>query len=352
MRKDFKKIIKSYDESINKYKNFFKSDHWQRGYKKKNRLFQFKNLKNFRNNSLSFGLDTRVGSIESQKKLYTEILNKIGYDFVNSCLTKKNVGNLKNCFKNEDKFIDPNSLFHIDCINEIINCTKQMNKKVNLICEIGAGFGSLSRLFINAFEDTKIIIIDLPEANFLSSYYLLKNFPEKNFLFYSDLKDNYLSEEIIDNKDIIIVPPWVKLNSLKIDIYANVRSFMEMDSKVIEYYFEMMQKNISDEGIFVNINRYDKRTVGYPIRLENYPYDKNWSVLISKATWNHSNVHTLIVKRNYESSNIFDELKKIKWLRKKNNLKLNKHFLKNILPHDIFLFFQKIKHYLVKKISR
>ena len=349
MRISFKKIIDSYEKSISKYDHFFKSDHWQRGYKKKNQLFSFKNLKNFRNNSLSFGLDTRVGSTDNQKKLYNELQNKIGFDFVNSHLTKKNVGNLKDCLKNKDKFIDPNSLFHIDCINEIISCTKKVNKRTNLICEIGAGFGSLSRLFVNTFQDSKIIIIDLPEANFLSSYYLLKNFPQKNFLFYSDLKENLLSEEKLNNKDIIIIPPWVKLDSLKVDIYTNVRSFMEMDSNVIEYYFETIQNNISDDGIFVNINRYDKRTVGYPIRFENYPYDKDWSVLISKKTWNHSNVHTLIVKRDYKLSNIFEVLKKLKWLRKKNNLKINKHFLKNILPHDLFLFLQKIKHYLVKK---
>ena len=76
-----------------------------------------------------------------------------------------------------DKFIDPNTLFHIDCLYEIIKCTKIIKKQVNLICEIGAGFGSLSRLLTNEFTNSKIIILDLPEANYLNSYYLLKNFP-------------------------------------------------------------------------------------------------------------------------------------------------------------------------------
>ena len=176
MRIDFKKIIKSYQKSRDDYNPFFKSNHWKRGYEKKNTLLKFKNLKNFRNNSLSFGLDTRVGSLNNQKKLFLEIQNQIGKEFVNNNLSEKNVGNLKNCLVIKNKLIDPNALFHINCLYEIMNCIKKKNEEIHLICEIGAGFGSLSRLFINSFINSKIIIIDLPEANYLSSYYLLKNF--------------------------------------------------------------------------------------------------------------------------------------------------------------------------------
>ena len=352
MRLNFKKIVKSYHKSLDDYEIFFKSDHWIRGYQKKNELFKFKNLKNFRNNSLSYGLDTRVGSHESQKRIYNEIVKKIGLDFVDKHLSKKNIGNLKNCIKNDnDKFIDPNSLFHIDCLYEIIKSCSKVKKNVNIICEIGSGFGSLSRILIESFSNSKIIIIDLPEANFLCSYYLLKNFPKKKFLFYSDLEKNFLNKEIIKSYDIIIVPPWVKLQNIDVDIYTNVRSFMEMDTHVIKYYFDMIQNNISNKGIFMNINRYDKKTVGYPVRIEDYPYDKNWSVIKSVQTWNHKNVHTLITNRNGEFSNISKELDRIKWLRRLNNLKINKHFLKNILPHNLFLLLQKTKHYLFKKFN-
>ncbi len=345
MRINFRKIIKSYQKSKNDYEYFFKSDHWKRGYDKKNILLNFKNLKNFRNNSLSFGLDTRVGSIDKQRRLYEEIKKQISEEFVNNNLSNKNIGNLKNCLVVKDKLVDPNALFHINCLHEIMSCLKKKNDEINLICEIGAGFGSLSRIFANTFINSKIIIVDLPEANYLCSYYLLKNFPNKRYLFYSDLKENILSKDTIKDKEIIIIPPWVKFENLKIDIYSNIRSFMEMDYNVIQFYFDQIQKNISNDGIFVNINRYNKKTVGYSVKLENYPYDENWSVLTSKLAWNHLNVHTLITKRNNNFSNIYKELNRIKWLRRVNNLKINKHFIKNILPHDIFLFFQKIYHY-------
>ena len=157
----------------------------------------------------------------------------------------------------------------------------------------------MSRILINLFRSSKLIIIDLPEANFLCSYYLLKHFPDKKFLFYNDLKDKFINQEAIENYDIIILPAWIKLKNLEIDVFANVRSFMEMDIHVIKDYFDTIQKLTSKNGIFLNINRYDKSTVGYPIKFDDYPYDKNWSVLVSKPTWTTSNAHTLITQRNF-----------------------------------------------------
>ena len=114
------------------------------------------------------------------------------------------MGNLKNCFKDGEKFIDPNALFHIDCTKEILDCINKKNIRIKNICEIGAGFGSMSRILINLFKSSKLIIIDLPEANYLCGYYLLKHFPSKKFLFYSDLKGNFINQEIIKDYDIII----------------------------------------------------------------------------------------------------------------------------------------------------
>ena len=344
MKSSFQRIVKSYKKAQKEYNKDFKSDHWERGYKKRNDLFKFKNLKNFRNNSLSFGLDTRSGSLKNQKLLYEEIKKKHDNDFVKNNLSDKNVGNLKNCFKDGEKFIDPNALFHIDCTKEILDCINEKDFRIKNICEIGAGFGSMSRILINLFKSSKLIIIDLPEANYLCGYYLLKHFPSKKFLFYSDLKGNFINQEIIKDYDVIILPAWVKLQNLEIDVFANVRSFMEMDIHVIEDYFNTIHKLISKNGIFLNINRYDKRTVGYPIKFDNYPYDKNWSVIVSKPTWTTSNTHTLITQRDFVISNIFAELKKIRYLRIINYFKINKHLIKNILPENFFLFLQKIKH--------
>ena len=344
IKNQIKKINLSHIKSIQDYDNKYKSDHWQRGYEKKKERLKFNNIENFRNNSLSDGLDTRPGSIESQKKLYNQLKDEIGIKYLRKNLSNSNIGNLKNVLRIENKLIDPNLLFHIRQLYEIQKQVKNKNLKPKIICEIGAGFGSLSHLLIKNFKNTKYIIYDLPEANFLSSYYLLKKNTKKRFLFYCDIKNKKLSVNDIKNYDIIILPPWVNLKDIKVDIFINLRSFMEMDKIVIKKYFTLIQKTIKNSGIFININRYEKRTVGYPIRIAEYPYDNKWKVIKSEPTWNSPHSHTLIVERKNKKSDIKTELKKIKKLTIKENFKINKHFLKNILPRSIFLFLQRVKH--------
>ena len=64
-----------------------------------------------------------------------------------------------------------------------------------------------------------------------------------------------------------------------------------MNKESINYYFKYIQKSLVKNGYFLCINRYYKDTVGYPIELHNYPFDKNWSVIISEASWFQDHVH-------------------------------------------------------------
>ena len=110
MKSNFQRIVKSYKKAQKEYNKDFKSDHWERGYKKRNDLFKFKNLKNFRNNSLSFGLDTRTGSLKNQKLLYEEIKRKHNNDFVNNKYVIGLMHDIKkgSIFKNQ--FFSPSKL--------------------------------------------------------------------------------------------------------------------------------------------------------------------------------------------------------------------------------------------------
>ena len=51
--------------------------------------------------------------------------------------------------------------------------------------EIGGGFGSFAELFIKNYK-TKLLLIDLPEANLMSAYYLKKLFLKKKFFLFND----------------------------------------------------------------------------------------------------------------------------------------------------------------------
>ena len=171
-------------------------------------------------------------------------------------------------------------------------------------------------------------------------------------MMYSDVTDNEINPSQINEYDIFIMPPWVKISKIKFNIFINVRSFMEMNKNIIERYFQFIQKNISEKGLFLNINRYEKSSVGEAIRLFEYPYDHKWKVVKSEIAWSHTNIHTLITKRDNYTSNIKDELNKIKIITRKNNLILNKHLIKKILPNKLFLFFQRIKHVISNYLNK
>ena len=156
--------------------------------------------------------------------------------------------------------------------------------------------------------------MDLPEANLLSSYYLKKNFPKLKFLLSNQIIDNeYLKYEHIKKYDIIILNPWTNIDpKIKFDLIINTRSMMEMNKEAIHYYFKLIHKHISNNGFFFNVNRYVKDSVGYPIKLIDYPYDKNWKVISSKASWSQKWIHQIITQRDFSSGqNIQREINKI-----------------------------------------
>jgi hypothetical protein len=72
---------------------------------------------------------------------------------------------------------------------------------------------------------------------------------------------------------------------------------MEMKQSVIAGYFETIQRCLQPGGIFYNVNRYEKTTVGYPVRISEYPYDGRWKVLSSKPSWRQHHIHELIAER-------------------------------------------------------
>lgn len=292
-----------------------KSKHWERYNLKE---FTLDNLINFRNDGkLSGGLDDQNDNFTF--KLYSEIINQISEQYVLNNLPKKNIGNSNVIIPYKDVLVDYNKLIHIYWFWIIENKILK-NTKINNICEIGGGFGSFSELFIKNY-DTKTFLIDLPEANLMSTYYLKELYPQKKFYLFDDYKKNeFLSKLDFDKYDIIILPPNCNIDKkIKIDFFINTRSMMEMNFDVIKSYFDFIHQYLIDDGYFLNINRYEKTSVGYPIRISEYPYDKNWKVIISEPSFNQNWIHFLLAQRSFKKDelNIFEELNNIKIMGRK-----------------------------------
>jgi len=301
---DFYKNIENKDQ---------KSEHWKTRYRLKK--FTIENLINFRSSDLSLGLDDSAWETDLLSfRVYAEVVNQISEEYVLSNLPKKNIGNAEALIKYKNVFLDYNKLIHIHWFNDVEKSILK-NNQISNFCEIGGGFGSFAELFIRNYN-LKFLSIDLPEANLMSSYYLKESFPDKNYYLYDDYKkNNYLSYEDFLTNDIIILPPNLNIDSkVKIDFFINARSMMEMNYTIIKSYFDFIQKYINKDGFFLNINRYDKASVGEKIRISEYPYDENWSVITSKPSFNQNWVHFLLTKRNFiqQEQNIKNELEKIK----------------------------------------
>ena len=341
---DKKKLIEIYNDAskyfyARKNNTLQKSKHWE---KYDLREFTLDNLINFRNDGkLSRGLDDQNDTFTF--KFYSEIINKTSEMYVLNNLPKKNVGNSNVMIPYKDVFMDYNKLIHIYWFWIIENKILK-DIKIKNICEIGGGFGSFSELFIKNFN-TKIFLIDLPEANLMSTYYLNELFPQKKFYLFDDYKRNeFLSKLDFDKNDVIILPPNCNIDTkIKIDFFINTRSMMEMNFDIIQSYFDFIHQHSNKDGLFLNINRYEKIPAGYPIRISEYPYDKNWKVLISEPSFNQNWIHFLLTQRSFEKdkTDILEELENIKIIGRK-------FYAPRIEYNTTFLIFKKMLKKMLK----
>ena len=89
---------------------------------------------------------------------------------------------------------------------------------------------------------------------------------------------------------------------------------MEMNIDVIKSYFNFIHEYLIEGGYFLNVNRYEKKSVGYPIRISEYPYDTNWKVIISEPSFKQNWIHFLLTQRSFikDENDIVKELENIK----------------------------------------
>lgn len=339
----FKSILKNY--YINKKTKYqsHQSKHWKIIYGKKFKELKEYDIQNFRNNFLSKGLDDSFYSLDFKKKICNSFIKEIGQLFLKKNLNKKNIGNLKNFFFFENLKIDINELFHIYWLH---NLKKKIKKKIKITCEIGGGYGSLAEKIIKNYK-CKYILIDLPETNILSSYYLSRNFPKKKIFFGNKKNAFVLDKKLLSKYDVFILTPQYSFDNLEIDLFINTRSFMEMESKTVKNYFKLIHKFISKDGFFLNINRYKKKTVLKPMSFSEYPYDKKWSVIYSEVSWMQKHCHHLLVQRlSCNSRKIEIELKKIKKISFIKQLIIDRFFFKNLLPRIVYVYLLNLKRKL------
>ena len=334
------KVQTNFEKSALNYDDISQSKYWQNSINKKKKLFKIKYLKKFRSNNLSNNIDDFYINKKEIKKLYIKLKKECGNKFVQKFLFSENIGHPKKIFKFDNKIITASDLFHIKYIFDLNEKIKL--KKINSICEIGQGFGLLASKLLK-IKKYKMILIDLPESNFLTSYYLKKLFPKKKILMDIDMPKQKLTKEIFKKGDLFIISPWIEIDNIKLDFFINSRSMMEMNYESIKNYFNLIESRISKKGFFLCINRYYKDLVGYPIEFHRYPFKNNWKTIISKKSWMQHHIHFLLTKKtNEKKSDILETLKCIK-LTYLKVVKFDKFFLRRWLPVDLYRYYKLLK---------
>ena len=342
-------LLHVYKETLKDHKLYLetRSQHWEKYYKNNQKFLNPENLKNFRNNRI---LSNRLDDAENvQNKLnLIEVLDYFDGEFLKENLPVKNVGNCSYSINFMGYYFDYGIAHHLKWYEKI----EKYISDGFCIMEIGGGFGSLARIIIKN-KNVKYFLVDLPEANLMSNYYLQSHFPEKKIFNYLNFKE-YEIEEQISKFDIFILPPNALNNkNIFFDFIINTRSFIEMKKETINEYFNLIQKKINHNGYFLNINRYLKSTVGENIYFKEYPYDNFWDVVISEKSFLQEHSHFLLTVRKKNKGNIQNEMKNIDQIGslfdKKNLLKIP--YLNQKIKRRAWLIIRKLLLLFVGKKS-
>jgi putative sugar O-methyltransferase len=278
-------------------------------------------LINFRKNGLTCGIE--VGLLQSERIniINKTILSQI-YDISYSNILIRRFHNLFELI-NDSEFIESNIECNIGnpqyCLYEMVSARQtyklntndlyniydiwqitRFNSHLNdhqIILEIGGGFGGLANKVLKNFKNCKYISVDLPESLILQHYYLNNLYPNKKILRYKDILDF----GNIPDFDILLLPPFDLdiLNYFKFDLVIQTRGFSEMKYSIIQKYFDIIQKNIKEDGIlYLGGERYVTYRGEEIVKLKKYPFDDNWNIILSQPSWLATHSHDFLLKRN------------------------------------------------------
>ncbi len=114
---------------------------------------------------------------------------------------------------------------------DLFNKHLQSKNDLNLIADIGTGFGTFPYIIKKNHPKKKFILIDLPEQLSAAHFYLKSEFPDLKFATFKDLKNlKLIDRNFIEKFDFVLVPCFFidKISKDATDLITNFASFNEM----------------------------------------------------------------------------------------------------------------------------
>jgi putative sugar O-methyltransferase len=100
----------------------------------------------------------------------------------------------------DDTLVEAGSPYRHCCAQQI---RRLLTANEATIVEIGGGFGGAAYYLLHDRRGAKYIDLDAPESIALTSYYLMRSFPDLNFLLYGEEE---LSQAAIEQADVVLLP--------------------------------------------------------------------------------------------------------------------------------------------------
>lgn len=228
---------------------------------------------------------------------YHELCKVIGEEFVTAALEGE-IGHPAHCVVDGRKVFchDLRLIYNLWQIERFFGGRR--NEPL-VIVEIGGGYGGLSAKLRRRLPKAKVIVIDLPEANAIQTYYLSRALPTERGFYSIDLEREGIKAFLSGDADYALLPTYAiaELPDLCADMVINIRSMMEMLPVIIAGYFVHIHRITKIGGGFYCVNRYHKTDVGVPVRIRDYPFDSRWFATVSQAVWSQPAIHELMLVR-------------------------------------------------------
>ena len=131
-----------------------------------------------------------------------------------------------------------------------------LDSGTSTVVEIGGGFGGTAYYLLRDRPGIKYLDFDVPESIALTSYYLMKAFPDLTFLLYGEKP---LTKESIAQADVILMPLFEmeRVPPSSVDITFSVHAMSDLSPEALACYLENIERTTQNIFFSVGVDRAD-----------------------------------------------------------------------------------------------
>lgn len=140
-------------------------------------------------------------------------------------------------------------------INMLYTYLEYTQSSEKYVLEVGGGYGRIAEALMNVAEGIKYVLIDAVPGSIIYSYEYLKVMlgnKKIGFYYFGDSFD-------LEQFDVYIIPAWhfEKLNLYQYDCCINISSMQEMGQNHVDYYLNLFDRVLKEDGIVFLENSHD-----------------------------------------------------------------------------------------------